>query len=117
MLVTGFPNEAEDSPEDHVGNFLQFNARTQAVRRLGSAALDMVYVAAGRLDGFWEVSTNPWDIAAGTLMVQEAGGVVTDLYGNPDYLQTPSTVVCANPVIHQKMLEVLAAVRAERGGA
>jgi myo-inositol-1(or 4)-monophosphatase len=115
MLVTGFPHEAEDSPDDNVENFLRFNARTQAVRRLGSAALEMAYVAAGRLDGFWEVTINPWDIAAGALMVQEAGGVVTDLYGNLNFMQTPSTIVCANPVIHQKMLEVLAAVRAERG--
>ena len=82
---------------------------------MGSAALEMAYVAAGRLDGFWEVTINPWDIAAGALMVQEAGGVVTDLYGNLNFMQTPSTIVCANPVIHQKMLEVLAAVRAERG--
>ncbi|HOE70223.1 MAG TPA: inositol monophosphatase family protein [Brevefilum sp.] len=117
MLVTGFPQEADNSQDDNAANFIRFNTQAQTVRRLGSAALDMVYVAAGRLDGFWQVSIGQWDIAAGCLIVQEAGGVVTDLYGGPDYLQTPSTVVCANPVIHQKMLEVLAAVRAERGVA
>jgi len=111
MLVTGFPNEVNDPPDDNVANFFRFNRAAQTVRRLGSAALDVVYVAAGRLDGFWEVSIWQWDIAAGGLIVQEAGGLVTDVYGSPDYLKPPPSIVCANPVIQPKMLDVLAKVR------
>jgi len=111
MLVTGFPNEVEDPPDDNTANFLRFNHLAQTVRRLGSAALDVVYVAAGRLDGFWEVSIFQWDIAAGGLIVEEAGGVVTDIYGGPNPMKKPPSIVCANPVIHAKMLDVLAEVR------
>lgn len=114
MLVTGFPNEVEDPPDDNTANFLRFNHLAQTVRRLGSAALDVVYVAAGRLDGFWEVSIFQWDIAAGGLIVEEAGGVVTDIYGSADYMKKPPSIVCANPTIHPKMLDVLAEVRKER---
>lgn len=114
MLVTGFPNEVENPPDDNVANFFSFNSQAQTVRRLGSAALDVVYVAAGRLDGFWEVSICQWDIAAGGLIVQEAGGLVTDIYGGPDFMKEPPSIVCANPVIHQQMLAVLAEERARR---
>jgi myo-inositol-1(or 4)-monophosphatase len=111
MLVTGFPNEVENPPDDNVANFFRFNSQAQTVRRLGSAALDIVYVAAGRMDGFWEVDICQWDIAAGGLIVREAGGVVTDVYGSPDFLKTPPSMLCANPVIHAKMLAMLAEVR------
>lgn len=114
LLATGFPNEAWGTPMDNIGNFFQFSQVSQTVRRLGSAALDIVYVAAGRLDGFWSISIYPWDIAAGGLIVQEAGGVVTDVFGRPDFMQKPPTIVCANPVIHQKMLAVLEAERSDQ---
>ena len=116
MLVTGFPNEVENPPDDNVANFLRFNHEAQTVRRLGSAALDTVYVAAGWMDGFWEVNICQWDIAAGGLIVREAGGVATDIYGNPEYLQKPPSFLCANPAIHPKMLAVLAEVRQARKG-
>ncbi len=114
MLVTGFPNEVENPPDDNTANFLRFNHTAQTVRRLGSAALDVVYVAAGRLDGFWEVSIYQWDIAAGSLIVEEAGGVVSDIFGGPNYMQNPPSIVCANPIIHQKMLDILDVVREEK---
>jgi len=114
MLVTGFPNDIWDTPDDNTDNFFRFSKITQTVRRLGSAALDVVYTAAGRLDGFWEVEIFQWDVAAGALIVEEAGGVVTNIYGHPSFMEKPVSIVCANPTIHAKMLEVLADVRSER---
>jgi myo-inositol-1(or 4)-monophosphatase len=75
--------------------------------------LGIAYVAAGRMDGFWEASINPWDIAAGGLIVKEAGGVVTDIRGEPDYMSNPPSILCANPVIHRGMLEVISAPQAD----
>jgi myo-inositol-1(or 4)-monophosphatase len=111
ILVTGFPNNIWGSPSDNTTNFIQFSKMTQAVRRLGSAALDVAYIAAGRVDGFWEVTVNQWDVAAGGLIVREAGGVVTDLFGESDFLRKPVSLIAANPVIHSKMLEVIREVR------
>lgn len=116
MLVTGFPNDMLNAPDDNIANFTQFNQLSQTVRRLGSAALDVVYVAAGRLDGFWEVEIFQWDVAAGGLIVREAGGVVTNKYGNPNFLEKPVSIVCANPTIHTEMLEVLAELRKNAEG-
>src|SRR5215471_13195534 len=81
MLVTGFPYDVHSRIDEIVGLFGAFVGRARAVRRLGSAALDLCYVAAGRLDGFWETDLKPWDIAAGALIVSEAGGRVTDMNG------------------------------------
>jgi myo-inositol-1(or 4)-monophosphatase len=114
MLVTGFPNNMWGTPDDNTYNFIRFSKLSQTVRRLGSAALDIVYVGAGRLDGFWEMEINNWDIAAGGLIVREAGGVVSNVYGDQDFLKEPISIVAANPVIHAKMLEVLAEERAEK---
>lgn len=114
MLVTGFPYDLADAPDNNNANFIRFNAVARTVRRLGSAALDMVYVAAGRMDGFWELEIFQYDVAAAGLIVREAGGVVTDVYGNHDFMAKPVTICCANPTIHQKMLDVLADVRARR---
>ena len=80
---------------------------TQGVRRLGSAAIDLCYVAAGRLDGFWELSLKAWDVAAGGLIAEEAGALVTDVNGAPDYLNSPQSIVAANPVLHAKLLAEL----------
>ncbi len=113
MLATGFPKGANAPEDDNLVNFASFINVAQSVRRLGSAALNIVYVGSGRLDGFWEVDIYQWDIAAGGLIVQEAGGVVTDIYGGPDFLKKPPSFVCANPVIQPKMLAVLAEVRAQ----
>jgi len=80
--------------------------KAQAIRRAGSAALDLAYVAAGRFDGFWELKLNPWDIAAGWLLVEEAGGIVTDMQGKDYYLESPSILV-SNGRIHKEMMDVL----------
>ena len=80
--------------------------KAQAIRRAGSAALDLAYVAAGRFDGFWELKLNPWDIAAGWLLVEEAGGTVTDMVGNNYFLESPS-ILASNGRIHKEMMAVL----------
>jgi myo-inositol-1(or 4)-monophosphatase len=107
LLVTGFPYDIRINPDNNLNHYANFTLRTQAVRRLGSAALDLCYVAAGRFDGFWEIRLSPWDVAAGGLIAQEAGAIVTDLYGNPDFLSTPQSILAANPLIHPLMLRVL----------
>lgn len=116
MLVTGFPNDIWGSPGDNMDNFFRFSQLAQTIRRMGSAALDIAYVAAGRVEGFWRNEVYQWDIAAGALMVEEAGGTVTNIYGNSDYLQKPVSIVAANPTIHADMLAVLAEVREQRSG-
>ena len=115
MLVTGFPYDYERTPDDNNANFIRFNELSQTVRRLGSAALNVAYVAAGRLDGFWEVTIRPWDVAAAGLIIREAGGAATNVFGDPDFMAEPISLACANPVIHAKMLDVLAEVRIKRG--
>src|SRR5712692_4093824 len=83
VVVTGFPYDVHSRVEEIVGTFAAFVGRARAVRRLGSAAIDLCYVAAGRMDGFWERDLDPWDIAGGALIVSEAGGSVTNLQGGP----------------------------------
>lgn len=107
LLVTGFPYDAWNTQYDNFSNFVRFAKLTQGVRRLGSAALDLAYVAAGRLDGFWELSLNPWDVAAGGLICIEAGAYVTNVDGQADFISPPQSVVAATPGIHARMLEVL----------
>jgi len=107
LLVTGFPYNAWNTPQDNFDNFVRLSKRTQGVRRLGSAALDCCYVGAGRLDGFWEISLNAWDVAAAGLIAEEAGARVTNARGEPDYLSTPQSIVASAPGIHQQILDVL----------
>lgn len=107
LLVTGFPYDMSDPEHTNLDQFNKFTVLSQAVRRLGSAALDLCYVAAGRMDGYWEIEIGSYDIAAGALIVEEAGGVVTNLGGNPDYLIPPYSIVGANPNIHLLMMTVL----------
>lgn len=107
LLVTGFPYDIRTNPDNNLDHFVRFSLRAQGVRRLGSAALDLCYVAAGRLDGFWEIRLNAWDVAAGGLIAQEAGARVTEIHGEPDFLATPQSIVAANPYLHPLMLEVL----------
>ncbi len=106
LLVTGFPYNVKENPNHAVEHFVNFLMEGQGVRRLGSAALDLAYIAAGRLDGFWEVFLNPWDKAAGILLVQEAGGSVTDFRGKPASIYEPNTLA-TNGTIHEHMLEIL----------
>ncbi|HLE90696.1 MAG TPA: inositol monophosphatase family protein [Anaerolineales bacterium] len=107
LLVTGFPYNAWNTPQDNFANFVKFGKLSQGVRRLGSAALDLCYVAAGRFDGFWELALNPWDVAAGGLICEEAGARVTNVDGGADYLSAPQSVIACTPGIHSRMLEEL----------
>jgi len=104
LLVTGFPYDAWNTERDNFANFVRFAKRSQGVRRLGSAALDLCYVAAGRFDGYWEISLKAWDVAAGGLIAEEAGVTVTNLSGGSDYLHPPQSVVAANLKLHPKIL-------------
>jgi myo-inositol-1(or 4)-monophosphatase len=116
LLVTGFPYNVHEAATatSVVGLFGEFIARAQAVRRLGSAALDLCYVAAGRMDGFWEERLKPWDVAAGALLVQEAGGRITGIDGSPFDLRKAS-LIASNGLIHQEMVETVAAFRRGEG--
>ena len=113
MLVTGFPYDVHNRVDEIVGLFGHFVGVARAVRRLGSAAIDLCYVAAGRMDGFWETSLKPWDIAAGALIVAEAGGTVTNLDGSA-FLSRGGEVLATNGPIHQPMLDVIRGWRASR---
>jgi myo-inositol-1(or 4)-monophosphatase len=107
LLVTGFPYDVRTNPANNLDEYVRFTMRSQAVRRLGSAALDLAYVAAGRLDGFWELRIHAWDIAAGGLIAEEAGATVTNIGGGTDYLSPPQSILAANPILHPQMLSVL----------
>lgn len=107
LLVTGFPYDIRTNPQNNLDNYARFALRSQGVRRLGSAALDLCYVAAGRFDGFWEFRLSPWDIAAGGLIAREAGAMVTGIDGEPDFLEPPYSLIAANPVIHSHILNVI----------
>jgi myo-inositol-1(or 4)-monophosphatase len=106
LLVTGFPYDIAANPGRTVENFIDLLMEARGIRRLGSAALDLAYVAAGRFDGFWEASLNPWDMAAGTLIVEEAGGRVTDYEGKKVDIYG-KRVVASNGKIHDQMLRVI----------
>lgn len=111
LLVTGFPYEALPDGSDNLAHFAHFTRLTQGVRRFGSAALDLCYVAAGRFDGYWELTIRPWDIAAGALIVEEAGGVATRLNGDNCYLEPPFTILAGNPTIHALLLQEMKNIR------
>ncbi len=106
LLVTGFPYDTWNSPRNNFEYFARLGKLTQGVRRLGSAALDLCYVGAGRLDGYWELKLSPWDMAAGGLIAAQAGARVTDVDGGPDYIESRS-ILAAPPPIHTQILEVL----------
>jgi myo-inositol-1(or 4)-monophosphatase len=107
LLVTGFPYDIRSNPENNLDHYARFAMRSQGVRRLGSAALDLCYVAAGRFDGYWELRMNAWDIAAGGLIAEQAGARVTNLAGEVDYISPPQSILAANPHLHPQMLAVL----------
>ena len=106
LLCTGFPYDVRERSEfaRHFSNFIM---NAQGVRRDGAAALDLAYVAAGRFDGFWEEGLKPWDVAAGVLMIEEAGGVVSDYHGQPLDIHKPP-ILASNGAIHEQMMKVLA---------
>ena len=106
LLATGFPYDVRTSPENNINHFSYFAVRAQAIRRAGAAALDMCYVACGRFDGFWELKLKPWDTAAAMLIINEAGGIVTDFGGKPFSLYSGETLA-SNNLIHDEMVKVL----------
>jgi myo-inositol-1(or 4)-monophosphatase len=106
MLVTGFPYTIHQAHEQLVSLFSAFLSKAQAVRRLGSAALDLCYVAAGRMDGFWEQHLKPWDVAAGALMLTEAGGTITALDGAPFDVHL-GQLMASNGLLHPALLDVV----------
>jgi len=107
LLVTGFPYDIRKRQDNNLNHYSNLSLQSQGVRRLGSAALDLCYVAAGRMEGFWEVQIQSYDIAAGVLIVEEAGGTVTDVRGGPNFLKPPCSVLATNGRIHQTMLDAL----------
>ncbi|MEQ8428684.1 MAG: inositol monophosphatase family protein [Gammaproteobacteria bacterium] len=106
LLGTGFPFREGQDIEVFLESFRRLYPHVAGIRRAGSAALDLAYVACGRLDGFWEYNLNAWDIAAGALLVQEAGGINSELTGGTDYMQS-GNIISANPKILKAMLQQL----------
>ncbi len=110
LFATGFAYDVRLSHEDNLDHFGRFVKNARAVRRDGSAALDLCYVACGRLDGYWELKLKAWDLAAGALIVEEAGGRVSELSGSP-LPNGDGSVVSSNGALHDAMLELLSARR------
>jgi myo-inositol-1(or 4)-monophosphatase len=110
LMCTGFPYDVHERPEGPVGLFTRFVLRVQGIRRTGSAALDLAYVAAGRFDGFFEFGLKPWDVAAGSLLVKEAGGEMTRIDGAPFDVLEGDVLACAPalaPVLHEECRKFL----------
>ncbi len=110
LLCTGFPYSVQQDPAELVGIFGEFISKARAVRRLGSAAIDLCYVAAGRLDGFWEMKLHPWDTSSGALIVREAGGTVTNTQGGP-FSSREGSVIASNGRIHSQMVDTIDSFR------
>ena len=106
MLVTGFPYDIKENPDKAFERFIAFLKHARAIRRLGSAAIDFCYVANGVFDGFWEVALHPWDMCAGKLIVEEAGGLVTDFDGKSIDIFS-KRILATNGLVHKKMIDVL----------
>lgn len=106
LLATGFPYDIRKSRVNNLEHFKNFAVRAQAIRRGGSACLDLCYLACGRFDGFWELKLAPWDTAAGSLIVEEAGGMVTDFKGNAFDIYEKE-ILATNRFIHSDMTKVL----------
>jgi myo-inositol-1(or 4)-monophosphatase len=109
ILVTGFPYDIRENPDKAFERFIEFLKHARGIRRLGSAAIDFCYVANGVFDGFWEVSLHPWDLCAGKLIVEEAGGLVTNFDGNSINIYSKQ-ILATNAFVHQKMIEVMRSV-------
>ncbi|MGH7823793.1 MAG: inositol monophosphatase family protein [Candidatus Binatia bacterium] len=111
LLATGFPYDRREKADYYLTFFKAFMTRTQGIRRNGSAALDLCYVACGRIDGYWELELKPWDVAAGSLIVEEAGGKLSDFSGNRFTIGRNETLA-SNGAIHEEMVSVTHAVKA-----
>lgn len=112
VLATGFAYDRRDTPDNNYAEFCGLTAQTQGVRRMGSAALDLAYVAMGRFDGFWERGLNSWDIAAGVVLVQEAGGKVSSYENGPLVLDS-GRILASNGIIHATLSQQLLRVHEE----
>ncbi len=106
LLVTGFPYNISENPDHSIERFVSILKRAQAVRRMGSAAIDLAYVACGRYEAFWEVGLQPWDVAAGMLLVTEAGGTDTDFRGGECSIHGKA-IAASNGIVHRELLECL----------
>ena len=109
LIGTGFPYRSDDEVDTYTPQLVEVTKKAAGVRRAGSAALDLAYVACGRLDAFWESGIQAWDVAAGMLLVREAGGICTDYKGNTDCL-TGGQYLAANGLLHQDMLNIIQSV-------
>lgn len=107
LLGTGFPFKRQRYLDTYLDMFKALITDSAGIRRAGAAALDLAYVACGRLDGYWEIGLNPWDMAAGILLVQEAGGVITDFSFQDKYMES-GNVIAANPKMHQEIYKAIA---------
>src|SRR5512143_105739 len=115
LIGTGFPFRSFEHLDEYVRMFRAVTEHTAGIRRPGAAALDLAYVAAGRLDGFWEIGLSPWDMAAGSLLMLEAGGLVSDFKGEPAYLDE-GRIVCGAPKIFPQLLNLVGNVPSARSG-
>ncbi|MBK6389415.1 MAG: inositol monophosphatase [Saprospiraceae bacterium] len=106
LIATGFPHRNFEGMDAYIKALEYFFYNTQSLRRMGAAAIDLAYIACGRMDGFFELKLSPWDIAAGALLITEAGGMISDFNGSDDYL-FKSELLAGNPVIYNEMREVL----------
>jgi myo-inositol-1(or 4)-monophosphatase len=112
LLVTGFPYNIRETADTNLREYAAFSLRARAVRRLGSAVIDLAYVACGRFDGYWELRLGGWDVAAGAVLVEEAGGRVTGIDGAPLDLDAP-TLLATNGLVHDEMLRTLKEIRGQ----
>ncbi len=113
LIGTGFPFRSLEYLDEYVRMFKRITETTAGIRRPGAAALDLAYVAAGRLDGFWEIGLSAWDMAAGSLLILEAGGLVSNFEGEPRFLED-GRIVCGSPKIFTQLLQLVGDVHAER---
>ena len=106
VLVTGFPYNIAENPENALGKFVALTTVARGIRRLGSAAIDFCYLARGVFDGFWEVQLHPWDVCAGKLIAEEAGGLITDFNGNQIDIYSEK-FLATNGLIHNEIMEIM----------
>jgi myo-inositol-1(or 4)-monophosphatase len=106
ILATGFPYTVKENPEHCIDHFVDILGLGIPIRRLGSAAIDLCYTAAGRFDGYFEVALTPWDLAAGKLILEEAGGKITSWDGSPLDIRTPKTILGTNGLVHKEALQL-----------
>lgn len=113
LLATGFPFRELSRVDGYLESFKAFIHSTAGIRRAGSASIDLAFTACGRYDGFWEIGLSTWDVAAGALLVREAGGVVTDIGGDPEAFLASGDILAAGPALHREMLKIVKAALKE----